>query len=111
MSEVKFTSHRKEVEEAVNNALLVGLEACGAVAETYAKRRTPVDTGRLRNSIAHAVVKEEKAAYIGTNVEYAPYQEYGTSSGIKPKHFLRDAAQNHAQEYKEILEKALRELK
>lgn len=108
---VTFKSHRAEVEEAVNKAAIVGLEACGTVAETYAKKDAPVDTGRLRNSIGHDVDKEEPAAYIGTNVEYAPYQEFGTRRGVKAKHFLRNAAQNHAAEYKSILESALRELK
>jgi HK97 gp10 family phage protein len=108
---VTFTSHKKQVNESVKNAILVGLEACGAVAETYAKKAAPVDTGRLRNSIAHKVDKEEPAAYIGTNVEYAPYQEFGTRRGVKAKHFLRNAAQNHSEEYKTILENALRELK
>lgn len=111
MSEVKFTSHRKEVEAAVHQALITGLNACGMVAETYAKKESPVDTGRLRNSIAHTVDKEEPAAYIGTNVEYAPYQEFGTSRGVKAKHFLRNAAQNHTPEYKSILEDALKTLK
>lgn len=105
-----FTSHKKQVNKAVKNAILVGLEACGAVAETYAKKDAPVDTGRLRNSIAHKVEREEQAAYIGTNVEYAPYQELGTRRGVKAKHFLRDAAQNHSEEYRALLENALREL-
>lgn len=108
---VKFTSYRKEVESAVHHASVVGLEACGLIAETYAKEGAPVDTGRLRNSIAHKVDSSEPAAYIGTNVEYAPYQEFGTSRGVKPKHFLRNAAQNHTAEYKSILEDALKTLK
>jgi HK97 gp10 family phage protein len=38
---------------------------------------TPVDTGRLRQSIN--VQKLGDAHYsVGTNVEYAPYVEYGT---------------------------------
>ena len=108
---IKFTTHRKEVEDAVHQAIITGLNACGMVAETYAKKGAPVDTGRLRNSIAHKVDKEEPAAYIGTNVEYAPYQEFGTRRGVKAKHFLRNAVQNHTQEYKSILENALKTLK
>lgn len=47
-----------------------------------ARRRAPVDTGRLRNSITHRVGVEggtKMVAEVGTNVEYAPYQEFGTS--------------------------------
>lgn len=40
----------RELEKAIKN----GLEAIGITAEAYAKKDTPVDTGRLRNSIAHA---------------------------------------------------------
>ena len=46
--------------------------------QAEAKRRAPVDTGRLRNSITHEERDDGLAAVIGTNVEYAPYQEFGT---------------------------------
>jgi HK97 gp10 family phage protein len=44
--------------------------------ETGAKRRCPVDEGRLRSSIRTDLKK--LAADIGTNVEYAPFVEFGT---------------------------------
>lgn len=69
---VDITDNSEEVKEALEAALLRGLEAVGMTAETYAKQGCPVDTGRLRNSIAHAVNEQEKAAYIGSNVSYAP---------------------------------------
>ena len=47
------------------------LERCGQVYEDRAKSYAPVDTGRLRNSITHAVSRDEDCAYVGTNVEYA----------------------------------------
>jgi phage gpG-like protein len=40
------------------------------------KISTPVDTGRLRSSIASEVIGQ--TARIGTNVNYAPFVEYGT---------------------------------
>lgn len=43
-----------------------------------ARERVPVDTGRLRNSIAHVIDLDGMRAVIGTNVEYAPYVELGT---------------------------------
>lgn len=54
------------------------LEKCGLVAEGYAKRLVPVDTGNLRNSITHKVDPAEPAVYIGTDSEYAAYVELGT---------------------------------
>lgn len=43
-----------------------------------AKRRAPVDTGRLRNSLTHEIDADGLDARIGTNVEYAPHVEFGT---------------------------------
>lgn len=107
-SEVEIEDNSEEVEENLDAALLRGLEAVGMTAETYAKQDCPVDTGRLRNSIAHAVNEAEKAVYIGTNVEYAPYQEMGTAKGVVAKHFLKNAAGNHTEEYKTIIENSLK---
>lgn len=46
--------------------------------EGGAKERSPVDTGRLRASIAHEIQEGGLSALVGTNVEYAPHQEFGT---------------------------------
>lgn len=50
-------------------------KAC-LLVENDAKRNCPVDTGRLRQSITHRI--EGSTGIVGTNVEYAPYVEYGT---------------------------------
>lgn len=94
-----------EVAAAIGAAIARGLEAIGLQAEGYAAQKCPVDTGRLRNSITHTRVNND--AYIGTNVEYAPYVEYGTSRQ-KAQPFLRPAAEGHASEYRAILEAMLR---
>lgn len=91
-------------KSALSEQKAMALEAIGLAAEGYAKEECPVDTGRLRSSISHA--KDDDAAYIGTNVEYAPYIELGTSR-MKPRPFLRPAAESHANEYKEIVKAAL----
>lgn len=41
------------------------------------KKNTPVDTGLLRNSFEANVDENKLEAEIGTNVDYAPYVEYG----------------------------------
>lgn len=105
---VKITDHSVEVKAKIEAALEKGLEECGIQAESYAKALAPVDTGRLRNSISHAV--DGDTAYIGTNVEYASYQELGTSK-MSAHPFLKPAAQNHQAEYKKILQDALSEAK
>ena len=58
--------------------LLRALERIGLQAEGYAKDLCPVDTGQLRKSISNAVDEAESTVYIGTNLEYAPFVEFGT---------------------------------
>ncbi len=132
MSDVEFIDNSDEVKSEMRSALLRGLEKCGFVAEKYAKKRCPVDTGNLRNSISHAVVDgDSTAAYIGTNEEYAPYVELGTgryypggrptpwayqdaegewhwTRGNKAQPFLKPAAADHAKQYRDIIESELK---
>lgn len=86
----------------------------------------PVDSSHLQQSITHIVDPQEKTAYIGTNVDYAPYVELGTgryypggrptpwsyqdsdgqwhtTSGQEPQPFLKPAVEDHAQTYRNIL--------
>lgn len=107
ISEVKIESHIDEAIEAKDQAIARALETIGLVAERYAKEYAPVDTGRLRNSITHETAPEEGAVYIGTNVEYAPYQEFGTIHQ-KGTPFLRPALDNHLGEYEQIVENELK---
>lgn len=98
----------KRIEEAIDGAVARALEEIGLAAERFAKRETPVDTGRLRNSITHAISMDEQAVYVGTNVEYGPAVEFGTS---RPKregvHMLQHAASNHGDYYRNIMKKNL----
>ena len=106
--DIKITvDNSAEVIEAKNAAVMRALEAIGLQAEGYAKLKAPVDTGRLRNSITHSLAPEEEAVYIGTNVEYAPYVEFGTRR-TKAQPFLKPAVQDHAEEYKRIAESFLK---
>lgn len=68
---VDFNDNSKQVLSAMQKAIKNGLEAIGLTAEGHAKKITPVDTGRLRNSISHTT--DDEAAYVGTNVEYAAF--------------------------------------
>lgn len=98
--------NREAIAEAIDQALATALEEVGLVAEGYAKRACPVDTGRLRNSITHVTLLDEKAVYIGTNVEYAPYVELGTRHQ-KPQPYLKPAAEDHESTYRSIFRKHL----
>ena len=51
----------------------------------------------------------EHSVYIGSNVEYALDVEYGDKNHkTGKKHFLKDAATNHNDQYKEIMKLALK---
>ncbi len=104
----RIESHADEVIKAMNDQLHATLEAIGLDAASTAADKAPVDTGRLKASISHQVVETEGAVYIGTNVEYAIYQEMGTSR-TPGKHFLQFGASAHADQYKAMIEAALRQ--
>ena len=57
------------------------LNRAGLIVENDAKERCPVGkTGQLRNSIEHRVqgANYKTECVVGTNLEYAPYVEFGT---------------------------------
>ncbi len=136
----QFVDNSKEVNEAVNQAIETALMACGLQAEGYAKdiitNASRVDTGLLRNSIK-AMKDGTNRVVVGTPLDYAIYHEVGTgiyaedgtgrqtpwiykdkrtgevylTRGVKPLHFIRDSIQDHEEEYKNIIEEALKTLK
>lgn len=57
-----------------------GLERGAKKIQKNAKYLTPVDTGHLRNSIKtkSETTQDGAEAQVYTNVEYAPYVEFGT---------------------------------
>lgn len=103
--DVKMTDHKQEILDAMHEQVQAALEAIGMDAASTAADKAPVDTGTLKNSISHAV--DGNTVYIGTNVEYAPYQELGTSKGIVGKHFLQFGVTAHSAEYANIIKEYL----
>ncbi len=81
--------HLNEAPEVFEAAMKVG----GMEIEREARKNAPYLTGNLRRSI-HTVTERtliEIRAWIGTNVEYALWLEYGTSKMPKGRPFLRPA--------------------
>lgn len=106
---IEVIDHSDEVLAELAAKLIIGMELVGQAGENNAKFEITalgaIDTGNLRNSISH--VTDGTTAYIGTNVDYAPYVEVGTSK-MTERPFLRNAINNHMDEYKEILENELK---
>ena len=113
-----------DLTEPLNKACLL--------VENDAKRKCPVDTGQLRASITHEV--EGQTGIVGTNVEYAPYVEYGTgiyardgngrqtpwsyqradgkwitTKGQKPQAFLEPALLENENKIKRLFKEAIEE--
>ena len=104
---IELEDSAEDICLALANALTRGMMAIGETAEKYAKEIVPVDTGRLRNSITYEVDTKESAVYIGSNVEYAASVELGNSRGMRPRPYLRPAATEHTEEYKDIIRDSL----
>lgn len=134
MANVTFTDHSDEVLRALAERIEAALEAVGVQAVSHATQTITaagrIASGAMRSSISHKVAMGESAVYIGTNIEYAQYHEFGTgiyipggrqtpwayqdakgewhkTRGVKPIHFLKDAAANHTSEYKGIIQMIL----
>jgi len=68
----------REAKQAAEQGKRKALLSAAILVEGEATVRTPVDTGNLRSSLTHSV--DNDSARVGTNVEYAPYVEYGTEN-------------------------------
>ena len=75
---MKFIDHSDEGKEALKDATIQWLFQACILVEGQAVALAPVQTARLRNSIDHYVDEAELTGYVGTNVEYAVYVEFGT---------------------------------
>lgn len=125
MADIEFTDNSEIIAKKMKAAIKRALTRIGMQAESFAKKLCVVDTGKLRNSITWKI--QDDAAYIGTAVEYGKYVELGTGKyysggrktpwvykdakgnwhmthGQRARPFLKPAAANHAQTYKNIIE-------
>lgn len=107
--DVRIESHVDEFTDEMKQKVEAFLEAIGQSAASAAADipNFPVKTGRMKGSINWAtqrtqgsgdsplITPEENSVYIGTNVEYAPYHELGTSRGIPARHFIQYGAQSN----------------
>ena len=85
----QFIDNSPEFIERMQKACEAALEALGNQAVSHAKKNITEDiprnagswstpTGALKNSISHMAKPDENTVYVGTNLSYAKYNEYGT---------------------------------
>lgn len=127
-----FTDNSAALDKKLEAAIKRALTMIGGTIETAAKERCQVDTGLLRNSITYALGGSpphtsrytdknreqqgeyngtapkddngEYSVYVGTNVQYAPYQELGTVKMPNGNPFLRPAIEANREAMKQILQ-------
>ena len=135
ITNVTIKSNKGEYTKALEEVAEKVLTMWGMQAESAAKKLCPVDTGLLRNSITWAIAGEApntstysansggasgsysgqaqadkggpRHVYIGSNVEYAPYQELGTTK-MKAQPFLAPAIEQNMDYFRNILETELK---
>ena len=86
------SDNRAVVASKMKDGVKVALDILGAMVESKAKTNCPVDTGRLRNSITHAMVSNTQVK-IGAHTDYAAFVELGTSRR-KATPYLKPAAES-----------------
>lgn len=127
----KFKWHGKKVMSVTDQAKIKALTAGALVVHGAAVNLSAIDTGNLRGSISYTVdnavygqdsgggkaaskdqyikpTSDKDAAYIGTNVEYAPFLEFGTSK-MDAQPFLRPALDNNKAKVARLMKKIIRD--
>ncbi len=132
-----FKDNSDAVRREFQKKVQLALKLIGEAAVGYATEDSPIDTGRLRNSLTYATATKigvagnsavneaqdstprslppDNVVCIGTNVEYAKYVEFNEKAKHDPPehgggkaHFLRDAVMRHKGEYKDYAKKTLK---
>lgn len=95
MSDIKLVLDPAVIEELLygeDGPVAKHIMRLAIKTQSQAKVLCPVDTGRLRSSIIATMQREPKGivGYVGTDVTYAEYQEFGTRF-MAAQPFLRPA--------------------
>lgn len=106
---VTSKNYLPRIQSQLERALSELVKKTAFKIEAKAKTLAPVDTGLLRNSIQTNIDGPLKAT-VGTNVEYAQYQEFGTRRQ-KGKAFLTPAADETEKEFQSDLRNIERSLR
>lgn len=77
--------------------------------QAAARRAVGVDTGRLRSSVFVRFLEGGKAAEVGTDVFYGPFQEYGTRY-MSPRPFLVPAYEAEREKFLARIERITSEV-
>lgn len=93
-----------QIDQNVSDAI----KETADIIRDEAKQNAPVKTGVLRDSIESKMVNSVTAA-VGTDLEYAPYQEFGTARGVPATYFLTRAFHHNERTFEKKLKEKLNE--
>lgn len=100
------------VKDLHGTPMLNAMRDSTLIVTRKARQNAPVDTGRLRASILPEVRldSEDVQGVVGSNVLYAPYQEFGTRRGVRPKRYLQRAFEDSELAINRRFERAINEV-
>lgn len=132
---VEFEDNSLKVKAALNEKTIAWLHEAAGELESQVKRNTRVDTGQLKNSWTNKVDESNGMATIGSPLQNAIWEEFGTgqyalhgdgrktawtykdrkgkwhrTSGKRPSRALNNAFTSSKDKLKSRLEKMLKEL-
>jgi HK97 gp10 family phage protein len=90
---IKLESHLSELAKQIEANARRAMKETALGIEADAKANAPVDTGELANSYT-TEFPTENSARVGTNVEHAIYQEFGTRFQPGKPHFIPAVEKN-----------------
>ena len=98
-----------KLDPVTRAAAALGVQKSGLLVEGTAKNLSPVDTGALRGSIntTSKSLSSGAQATVRTNIEYAMYQEFGTTRQ-QAQPFMRPALQKNKNKVKQIVSTEIR---
>ena len=107
----KVASKIPQCMEKIKQGKLKGLTEASLMVQASAVRNITakklVDTGRLRASIDYEMISDDEAV-VGSNVEYAPYVEFGSRKKA-PEGYLRPAFDSNKAKIPKVISEAIHE--
>lgn len=109
-----FLQSLKRKEQEYADRLEAAATGGGLVVVNAARNKAPYVTGTLKDSIDIDPEQTEKTAsschvHIGTDVEYGPAQEFGTSKGVPAHPYMRPGLIESKQKVMDVMKQVLKQ--
>ena len=93
----------------LRNSITFALDGEEPATTTYKDNKDEQEG--MYSGVAPEEQKNKRSVMVGSNVQYAPYQELGAPNiNLPARPFIRPAIENHMDEYKQVVEQTLGDL-